>query len=93
MFLGMLYAGGLTRDQIKQAACANPARVMGWSESANPGPTLIGQIRKLSPVPHCNHPNNLSFNSIEETIERYYHLWIGQLGKFRDYLPRSRKPF
>ena len=29
MFLGMLYEGGLTKDEIKQVACVNPARVLG----------------------------------------------------------------
>ena len=29
MFLGMLHEGGLNRDEIKQVACTNPARVMG----------------------------------------------------------------
>ena len=29
MFLGMLHEGGLNRDEIKQAACVNPARLMG----------------------------------------------------------------
>ena len=29
MFLGMLHEGGLSRDEIKQVACVNPARVMG----------------------------------------------------------------
>jgi len=28
MFLGMLYEGGLTKEEIKQVACINPARVM-----------------------------------------------------------------
>ena len=29
MFLGMLHEGGLTREEIKQVACVNPARAMG----------------------------------------------------------------
>jgi hypothetical protein len=29
MFLGMLHEGGLSKDEIKQAACVNPARLMG----------------------------------------------------------------
>jgi hypothetical protein len=29
MFLGMLHEGGLTRDEVKQVASANPARLMG----------------------------------------------------------------
>jgi hypothetical protein len=29
MFLGMLHEGGLSRDEVKQVACVNPARVMG----------------------------------------------------------------
>ncbi len=29
MFLGMLYEGGLSRDEIKRVASINPARVMG----------------------------------------------------------------
>ena len=29
MFLGMLYEGGLSMDEIKLVACANPARLMG----------------------------------------------------------------
>jgi hypothetical protein len=29
IFLGMLYEGGLSRDEIKQVACVNPARVLG----------------------------------------------------------------
>lgn len=29
MFLGMLHEGGLSRDEIKQVACINPARAMG----------------------------------------------------------------
>lgn len=29
MFLGMLHEGGLSKDEIKQVACINPARVMG----------------------------------------------------------------
>jgi len=29
MFLGMLYEGGLNKEEIKQVACTNPARVMG----------------------------------------------------------------
>lgn len=29
MFLGMLHEGGLSRDEVKQVACINPARVLG----------------------------------------------------------------
>lgn len=29
MFLGMLHEGGLSRDEVKQAGCVNPARAMG----------------------------------------------------------------
>jgi hypothetical protein len=29
MFLGMLYEGGLSKDEVKQAACVNPARLLG----------------------------------------------------------------
>ena len=29
MFLGMLHEGGLSRDEVKQVGCINPARVMG----------------------------------------------------------------
>ena len=29
MFLGMLYEGGLSKEEVKQVACVNPARVMG----------------------------------------------------------------
>jgi hypothetical protein len=29
MFLGMLHEGGLSKDEVKQVACTNPARVMG----------------------------------------------------------------
>ncbi len=29
MFLGMLHEGGLTKDEVKLVACANPARLMG----------------------------------------------------------------
>lgn len=29
MFLGMLHEGGLTKEEVKQVACANPARLMG----------------------------------------------------------------
>jgi hypothetical protein len=29
MFLGMLYEGGLTKEEVKIVACTNPARLMG----------------------------------------------------------------
>lgn len=29
MFLGMLHEGGLSKDEVKQVGCANPARAMG----------------------------------------------------------------
>lgn len=29
MFLGMLYEGGLSKEEVKQVACTNPARAMG----------------------------------------------------------------
>jgi len=29
MFLGMLHEGGLSKDEVKQVACTNPARLMG----------------------------------------------------------------
>jgi predicted metal-dependent TIM-barrel fold hydrolase len=29
MFLGMLHEGGLSKDEVKQVACSNPARLMG----------------------------------------------------------------
>jgi predicted metal-dependent TIM-barrel fold hydrolase len=29
MFLGMLHEGGLSKDEVKQVACTNPAKVMG----------------------------------------------------------------
>ncbi len=29
MFLGMLHEGGLSKEEVRQVACANPARVMG----------------------------------------------------------------
>jgi hypothetical protein len=29
MFLGMLHEGGLSKDEVKQVACTNPAKLMG----------------------------------------------------------------
>jgi len=29
MFLGMLHEGGLSKEEVKQVACSNPARLMG----------------------------------------------------------------
>jgi hypothetical protein len=29
MFLGMLYEGGLSKEEVKQVAATNPARLMG----------------------------------------------------------------
>jgi hypothetical protein len=29
MFLGMLNEGGMSKDEVKQVACTNPARLMG----------------------------------------------------------------
>ena len=29
MYLGMLHEGGLSKEEVKQVACANPARLMG----------------------------------------------------------------
>jgi hypothetical protein len=31
MFLGMLHEGGLSQEEVKQVACSNPARLMGFS--------------------------------------------------------------
>ena len=32
MFLGMLHEGGLSKDEVKQVACTNPAKVMGLEQ-------------------------------------------------------------
>lgn len=42
-------------------------------------------------MPHGNHPNRLSLDSLEEAVGGDYELTVGQVGKFWDHPPGLRE--